>query len=203
MEGSARRPGDDQLASHGVNGHPDHPRDRPHGRSLAKHREDLDAFREGETVHAPTTMGFFQITSIIFWLIGLDPSRGHIGYVQDPRRYFPIHLLFDAINPNSMTALERVLPIGAFEVLSGKVLVLTKICQRSPLAAIMLNNGNVDVFRHSQTALTPFFRRPAMVCSTSANVSPRALAISAVSTRVLPSARTAWMWAYTALSSFF
>ena len=39
-------------AGHGVDGHVRHAADRPHGRALAEHREDLDALGEGQLVHA-------------------------------------------------------------------------------------------------------------------------------------------------------
>src|SRR5258708_23794903 len=43
MEGGAYGASVDKKLRHRVDRHAAHPRDRPHGRSLAKHREDLDA----------------------------------------------------------------------------------------------------------------------------------------------------------------
>ena len=42
-----------QQLRHGVDRHVATRRDRPHGRPLAEHGEDLDALGEGQLVHAP------------------------------------------------------------------------------------------------------------------------------------------------------
>jgi hypothetical protein len=53
MEASASRSCVNKQLGDRVDAHVRNARDRPHGRSLAEHREDLGAFGNGELVHAP------------------------------------------------------------------------------------------------------------------------------------------------------
>ena len=52
MEGRARLPSVHQQLGDRIDRHVGHARNRPHGRPLAEHGEDLDAGFEGQLVHA-------------------------------------------------------------------------------------------------------------------------------------------------------
>ena len=56
MERRAGISGVHKQLGNGIDRYIGHAGDRPHGRTLAKHREDLDAGFKGQLVHAPNIM---------------------------------------------------------------------------------------------------------------------------------------------------
>ena len=59
VERRARAASVDQQLDDRVDAHVGHAGDRPHGRSLAEHEEDLDALGHGQLVHARTGMNLY------------------------------------------------------------------------------------------------------------------------------------------------
>lgn len=68
MKGDARLASIFEKLRHGIDGHPGHAGDRPHGRSLDQKGEDLGAGFEGQLIHVIIIIDKFPIASIIFML---------------------------------------------------------------------------------------------------------------------------------------